>query len=34
LAVTLDLFDVPPLPGLQTRPDFLTPGEEGELIAK
>jgi hypothetical protein len=31
--VTPDLFDVPPVPGLHTQTDFLSPAEEGSLIA-
>jgi len=31
--VIADLFDTPAVPGLGTRPDFLTPTEEGALIA-
>ena len=31
--VTRDLFDIPPVPGLHTRPDFLTGVEERALIA-
>lgn len=31
--VTADLFDTPAVPGLGTRPEFLTPAEERALIA-
>ena len=33
VSVTPDLFDTPPVPGLLTRPDVLTPAEEDALIA-
>ena len=33
VVVTTDLFDMPPIPGLHSRADFLTPVEEGALIA-
>jgi alkylated DNA repair protein (DNA oxidative demethylase) len=31
--VTADLFDTPPVPGLGTQPDLITPSEERALIA-
>lgn len=33
VTVTTDLFDMPPIPGLHSRADFLTPAEEGAAIA-
>lgn len=32
--MTLDLFDAPPIPGLELREEFITHGEEAELIAR
>ncbi len=31
--MTADLFDIPAIPGLATRPELITPAEEGVLIA-
>ena len=31
--MTTDLFDIPAIPGLASRPELITPAEEGVLIA-